>query len=269
MAAIEQRPGASTSSEPPPTPPMSGSPSTPGTCSWTSGSRPARPSSSPETASSAPGAEAEDDAVAKTGAGRASPLDLLKEVLNGLSKDAPGLNFNPVGGGLDGKPEGEPKPDKPGPPARPVPGGPPVAGRRRRSRERTRQGTEARQRPAHRLRRTQRLGQEPHQCYPPRQRAARQRRHRSDRRRLRALEPRDGRYEINSRSYGVEPNGTVFPDSGAGIAKLNRVEYSAPGDSQGERRSRQGQGVQQGPQYVNNPEAVAKAKAIHDGTYTP
>src|SRR5262249_21173524 len=39
--------------------------------------------------------------------------------------------------------------------------------------------------------------------------------------------PATNRYEINGRSYGVEPSGTVFPDSGPGIVKLDRNEYAA------------------------------------------
>jgi len=39
--------------------------------------------------------------------------------------------------------------------------------------------------------------------------------------------PATNRYEINGRSYGVETNGTVFPDSGPGIVKLDRNEYAA------------------------------------------
>jgi len=39
--------------------------------------------------------------------------------------------------------------------------------------------------------------------------------------------PQTQRYEISGRSYGVESNGTVFPDSGTGMVKLDRNEYAA------------------------------------------
>jgi hypothetical protein len=78
------------------------------------------------------------------------------------------------------------------------------------------------------------------------------------------------RYEINGRSYGVEPNGTVFPDSGAGMVKLDRNEYAAlkeivraNGDLSAAPQ------LSRNPRFTENPEAVAKAKAIYDGTYVP
>ncbi len=36
-------------------------------------------------------------------------------------------------------------------------------------------------------------------------------------------------YEINGRSYAVEPSGTVFPVSGSGLTNLSRAEYGALG----------------------------------------
>ena len=39
--------------------------------------------------------------------------------------------------------------------------------------------------------------------------------------------PEIGRYEVNGRLWGIEPNGTAFPDSGPGLAKLSRSEYKA------------------------------------------
>jgi hypothetical protein len=33
------------------------------------------------------------------------------------------------------------------------------------------------------------------------------------------------RYEVNGRSYAVEPTGTVFPESGPGLVNLSRSEY--------------------------------------------
>ncbi|WP_059013501.1 hypothetical protein [Streptomyces specialis] len=41
------------------------------------------------------------------------------------------------------------------------------------------------------------------------------------------FDPVTQRYEVNGRTYGIEPSGTVFPDSGPGIINLNRIEYDA------------------------------------------
>ncbi|WP_127498946.1 hypothetical protein [Actinoplanes solisilvae] len=78
------------------------------------------------------------------------------------------------------------------------------------------------------------------------------------------------RYEINGRSYGVEPNGTVFPDSGTGMVKLGRNEYAAlkeitraGGDPSAAPQ------LTRNPRFTDNPEAVTTAKAIYDGTYEP
>ena len=80
--------------------------------------------------------------------------------------------------------------------------------------------------------------------------------------------PETNRYEVNGRTYGVEPSGTVFPDSGPGMVKLDRNEYAALKEI-----------VQAGgdvgrvtvftrdPRFVGHPEAIAKAKSIYDGTY--
>ena len=80
--------------------------------------------------------------------------------------------------------------------------------------------------------------------------------------------PEANRYEINGRTYGVEPSGTVFPDSGPGIVKLDRNEYAAlkqiaiaGGDVSSVRV------FARDPRFVNHPEAIAKAKSIYDGTY--
>ncbi|MEU8130003.1 hypothetical protein AB0B68_22550 [Micromonospora sp. NPDC049049] len=35
------------------------------------------------------------------------------------------------------------------------------------------------------------------------------------------------RYQVNGRTYAVEPSGTVFPEAGPGLAQLNRAEYGA------------------------------------------
>ncbi|GAA0516552.1 hypothetical protein Ade02nite_25310 [Paractinoplanes deccanensis] len=78
------------------------------------------------------------------------------------------------------------------------------------------------------------------------------------------------RYEINGRSYGVEPNGTVFPDSGTGMVKLDRNEYAALKEivRAGGDLSASPQ-LSRNPRFTENPDAVAKAKAIYDGTYVP
>lgn len=82
--------------------------------------------------------------------------------------------------------------------------------------------------------------------------------------------PENQRYEISGRSYGVEPNGTTFPDSGDGMVKLDRNEYAALKEI-----ARAGGDLSAAPQlsrnprFTDNPEAVAKAKAIYDGTYRP
>jgi hypothetical protein len=80
--------------------------------------------------------------------------------------------------------------------------------------------------------------------------------------------PETNRYEINGRTYGVEPSGTVFPDSGPGIVKLDRNEYAAlkqiaiaGGDVASVRV------FARDPRFLSHPEAIAKAKSIYDGTY--
>jgi hypothetical protein len=40
--------------------------------------------------------------------------------------------------------------------------------------------------------------------------------------------PSANRYEINGRSYGVEPSGTVFPDSGPSIVKTGPQRVRGP-----------------------------------------
>lgn len=76
------------------------------------------------------------------------------------------------------------------------------------------------------------------------------------------------RYEINGRTYGVEGSGKVFPDSGPGLVRLDRNEYAAlqqialaGGDLS------KAQQLTRNPRFINNPDAVAKAKSIYDGTY--
>lgn len=40
-------------------------------------------------------------------------------------------------------------------------------------------------------------------------------------------DPNRQRYEVNGRTYAVEPTGTVFPEAGPGLVQLNRAEYGA------------------------------------------
>jgi hypothetical protein len=75
-------------------------------------------------------------------------------------------------------------------------------------------------------------------------------------------------YRVNGRSYRVEPQGTVFPVSGPGLVYLDRNEYAAlqeiakaGGDPAGVRA------FTQNPRFTSNPDAIAKAKAVYDGTY--
>jgi hypothetical protein len=80
--------------------------------------------------------------------------------------------------------------------------------------------------------------------------------------------PSTSRYEVNGRSYGVEDTGRVYPDSGKGIAKLDRNEYAAlqqlvkaKGDINAAPQ------LTRNPRFTNNPEAVQKALDIYNGTY--
>jgi hypothetical protein len=66
----------------------------------------------------------------------------------------------------------------------------------------------------------------------------------------------------------VEPSGTVFPDSGPGIVKLDRNEYAALTEiAKADGDPAKVPAFQHNPRFVNNPDAIAKAKAIYDGTY--
>nr|WP_146218454.1 hypothetical protein [Micromonospora acroterricola] len=40
-------------------------------------------------------------------------------------------------------------------------------------------------------------------------------------------DPDRQRYEVNGRTYAVEPSGTVFPEAGPGLEQLSRAEYGA------------------------------------------
>jgi hypothetical protein len=75
-------------------------------------------------------------------------------------------------------------------------------------------------------------------------------------------------YTVDGRSYVVKGNGTVFPISGPGLVKLDRVEYralqliaKADGDVDAVSEFRFDL------KFRDNPELIAKAKAIYDGTY--
>jgi uncharacterized protein YukE len=82
--------------------------------------------------------------------------------------------------------------------------------------------------------------------------------------------PQSQRYEINGRSYGVEPSGTVFPDSGPGIVKLDRNEYAALKEiARADGDVSKVPAFSRNPRFTENPEVIAKAKAIYDGTYKP
>ncbi|MFF9602785.1 hypothetical protein ACF1GY_10930 [Streptomyces sp. NPDC014684] len=78
------------------------------------------------------------------------------------------------------------------------------------------------------------------------------------------------RYEINGRTYGVEDTGRVYPDSGTGIAKLDRNEYAAlqqivkaKGDISSAPQ------LTRNPRFTRNPGVVEKALDIYNGTYSP
>ncbi|MBT2369234.1 hypothetical protein J7E88_28955 [Streptomyces sp. ISL-10] len=78
----------------------------------------------------------------------------------------------------------------------------------------------------------------------------------------------NNRYEINGRTYGVEPGGRVYPDSGPGIVNLDRNEYAAlqqlaraKGDIDAAPQ------LTRNPRFVNNPQSVQKALDIYNGTY--
>ena len=82
------------------------------------------------------------------------------------------------------------------------------------------------------------------------------------------LLPDGNTYEINGRRYRVEDTGTVFPVSGPGLVDMDRIEYAAlkeivrnKGDLE------KSQALRRDPKFVNNPDKVAKAKQVYDGTY--
>ncbi|MFJ9901367.1 Flp family type IVb pilin [Streptomyces sp. NPDC101152] len=82
------------------------------------------------------------------------------------------------------------------------------------------------------------------------------------------LLPDGNTYEINGRRYRVEDTGTVFPVSGPGLVDMDRIEYAAlkeivrnKGDLE------KSQALRRDPKFINNPDKVAKAKQVYDGTY--
>ncbi|MBL1083089.1 hypothetical protein JK359_14030 [Streptomyces actinomycinicus] len=78
------------------------------------------------------------------------------------------------------------------------------------------------------------------------------------------------RYEINGRTYGVEDTGTMYPDSGTGIVKLDRNEYAALQQiSKAKGDIGAAPQLTRNPRFTNNPEAVQKALDIYNGTYSP
>ncbi|MEU6255543.1 hypothetical protein [Streptomyces sp. NPDC047043] len=82
------------------------------------------------------------------------------------------------------------------------------------------------------------------------------------------LLPDGNTYEINGRQYGVEDTGTVFPKSGPGLVDMDRIEYAALKEivrNKGDLSK--SQQLQRDPKFVNNPDKVAKAKQVYDGTY--
>ncbi|MEU3887442.1 hypothetical protein [Streptomyces sp. NPDC029041] len=82
------------------------------------------------------------------------------------------------------------------------------------------------------------------------------------------LLPDKNTYEINGRTYRVEDTGTVFPVSGPGLVDMDRIEYAALKEivrNKGDLSK--SQQLQRNPKFVNNPDKVAKAKQVYDGTY--
>ncbi|MEU0202652.1 MULTISPECIES: hypothetical protein [unclassified Streptomyces] len=82
------------------------------------------------------------------------------------------------------------------------------------------------------------------------------------------LLPDRNTYEINGRTYRVEDTGTVFPVSGPGLVDMDRIEYAALKEivrNKGDLSK--SQQLQRDPKFANNPDKVAKAKQVYDGTY--
>ncbi|MFF1687115.1 MULTISPECIES: hypothetical protein [unclassified Streptomyces] len=76
------------------------------------------------------------------------------------------------------------------------------------------------------------------------------------------------RYEINGRTYGVEESGTVFPDGGEGIVRLDRNEYAALQQvAKAKGNLDAAPQLTRNPRFTQNPGVVEKALAIYNGTY--
>ncbi|UUN28923.1 Hint domain-containing protein [Streptomyces sp. FIT100] len=80
------------------------------------------------------------------------------------------------------------------------------------------------------------------------------------------LLPDGNTYRVNGRTYEVKGNGTVFPKDGPGFVNLDRHEYAAlqliaKGDPGSLKQ------LEMNPRFKNNPAAVAKARAVWEGTY--
>ncbi|MFJ8197591.1 Flp family type IVb pilin [Streptomyces sp. NPDC096152] len=75
------------------------------------------------------------------------------------------------------------------------------------------------------------------------------------------------RYEINGRTYGIEDSGRMYPDSGPGIVMMDRNEYAALTEIAKANGDVNAPALTKNPRFANNPEAVAKAKKVYDGTY--
>ncbi|MEV6846533.1 hypothetical protein [Actinoplanes sp. NPDC051411] len=66
----------------------------------------------------------------------------------------------------------------------------------------------------------------------------------------------------------MEPGGTVYPDSGPGIVKLDRNEYAALTEiAKAGGDPAKVPAFTRDPRFIHNPDAIARAKAIYDGTY--
>ncbi|MFG1805189.1 hypothetical protein [Streptomyces sp. NPDC049040] len=75
-------------------------------------------------------------------------------------------------------------------------------------------------------------------------------------------------YEINGRTYRAKETGRVFPCSGTGLAELDRNEYAALQQiSKAKGNAESVQAFVKDPRFINNPDAILKARAVYDGTY--
>lgn len=82
--------------------------------------------------------------------------------------------------------------------------------------------------------------------------------------------PMEQQYEVNGRRYGVKTTGTVYPISGTGMVRLDRIEYQALQQiAQANGDLSAAPQLHRNPNFLRNPDAVARAKEIYDGTYQP